>query len=563
MEMIPTVESADLDCDITTWNKNIFIMSPKKELPDIMIGSDSTVKYDNPKVSHTPDIVNYDNLPIFLNAVAGLFLPICHYQGRKDSNSYQDELSKMLSWQQKFFRVQIIILNSMILIVIGVIYILVTSIETFNYNFNLLNLFRFNIATLFLLSMGILTIAFTFDLNLSFSSNFLQRKIKKCGQEDLCKNTYFCVLATLIVFLPIICCVVLFNYTGRPQTVLFFVNDNQENQEVVMIGTEVVSPFYHKRFDTIKGQLNTDCHILRPSNQNILSINLTDPTCLGLLEDKKMITLLQNMNLTAVLILDNTPSVSWRVSSPNKPMDTFMNHWRQSDSTTLPVILLVRSLDWGKFSQHFSSGKKLWVSQDKNIDLEKVDMFSCHLQKEIKVRVDQGKNMTSGISGDNEVTIMTNGNIVKEAQISVTCSFNGEDCNWDVRPFKRIHIECNNISNVIPSFYITSKNTSLQPAPIQLKNRMISTTCCKDSKTFLRILSSEKYLRRIYRLSKETLGQCTFSNVIEESCDRNLELIHRSKYCVKDTRIIHEYTKVACHSKNKMFNKCDIHFLCT
>ena len=174
--MIEAFESADWDCDITSWNTNIAIMSPKKEHSDLMIGSDSTVKYDNPKVSHTPDIVNEENMPIFLNAFAGLFLPICHYQGGKDNNSYQDELSKVLSWQQKFFRVQIMILNSMIFIVIVVIYILVTSIETFNYNFNLLNLFMFKTTVLFLLSMGIITIALTLDFNLPISLNFLQRK---------------------------------------------------------------------------------------------------------------------------------------------------------------------------------------------------------------------------------------------------------------------------------------------------------------------------------------------------------------------------------------------------
>ena len=355
----------------------------------------------------------------------------------------------------------------------------------------------------------------------------------------------------------------LFNLTGIPDPVLFFVNDNQENQEVFIIGTQVVSPFHHKTFGTIRGQLKTDCNILKPFTENILSINLADPTCLGFLEDKNMITLLQNLNLTAVVILDNTPSVRWRVSSPYKRMETFRNHWRQSDSTTLPVILLVRSIDWGQFSEHLRSGKKLGVSQDKNIQLEQMDMFSCFFQKEIKVRVDQGKTMTSGISGHNEITIMRNGTIVKEVQISVTCSFNGEDCNRDVRPFK-IVTKCHNIKDVIPTFYISSKNTSFQPDYLIMETGEFEMTCCKDSETFMRILSYEpKNLLEKYTRLKQSSVQCRFSNVIEESCVSGL--IHSSKYCVtqdviQDDYIIHEYKELSCKSKQP--KKCNKRFIC-
>ena len=64
--------SPDYDCDTVGWSRNIAIMSPKKD------GPEDTDEQGISEGSNFPDMIDEENTPIFLNAVAGIFFPICH-----------------------------------------------------------------------------------------------------------------------------------------------------------------------------------------------------------------------------------------------------------------------------------------------------------------------------------------------------------------------------------------------------------------------------------------------------------------------------------------------------
>ena len=94
------------ECDSIGWNRNIAIVSPKRELPDIIVQSENNQNNaevnDTDDKSETPDLIDEDNTPIFLNAAAGLFFPICHTQAFARKVITEDEIYKF--WWIRFFR---------------------------------------------------------------------------------------------------------------------------------------------------------------------------------------------------------------------------------------------------------------------------------------------------------------------------------------------------------------------------------------------------------------------------------------------------------------------------
>ena len=211
LEMNNDLVSPDYDCDTVGWSKNIVIMSPKKEAHDIITNME-----DTEEGYKTPDIINEENTPIFLNAVSGIFFPICHTQACGENDQGEEAILKLFSWQKKCYRFQVAIFNLFILSVIGVLGILDTSVDTFNYNFNVLNLFWFKSAFLFLILMGLMTFLLSLDIDLlklwsSISCCRENRSRETHSSVDVCKQTYVCLLSILLIYLPAILDFVFFN----------------------------------------------------------------------------------------------------------------------------------------------------------------------------------------------------------------------------------------------------------------------------------------------------------------------------------------------------------------
>ena len=179
---------------------------------------------------YIPRIINEQNTPIFLNSVAGLFFPACHTKALKMNDTSDKDLSlmKILNWQKKFYRIQVVLFNSVILTVISVIYILITSVNTFNYTSNVLDIFWFKVASIFLGSMGIFSLVTSTEMDILRLLQKLRNipslwnrcekksqesvnddknteelvesvvntaKINDIGRGDPCKKTYFCLIS--------------------------------------------------------------------------------------------------------------------------------------------------------------------------------------------------------------------------------------------------------------------------------------------------------------------------------------------------------------------------------
>ena len=89
-------QDEEFDIDQIGWNKTLAIVSPRKEMPDIV--NESTLNnIENISISKdsisTPRIINEENTPIFLNSVAGLFFPACHTKALKMNDMSQEDVS--------------------------------------------------------------------------------------------------------------------------------------------------------------------------------------------------------------------------------------------------------------------------------------------------------------------------------------------------------------------------------------------------------------------------------------------------------------------------------------
>ena len=87
-------------------------------------------------------------MSVFLNSVTAIFFPSCHLH----LSSKLEVIPKLLevrienitSWQRKFYQIQILLINSIFLLILSVIFCLVTLTRSFNYNSNILDTFWFN-----------------------------------------------------------------------------------------------------------------------------------------------------------------------------------------------------------------------------------------------------------------------------------------------------------------------------------------------------------------------------------------------------------------------------------
>ena len=183
------------ETDSIGWNRNIIILSPRRERPE-----------DDQVFPTPPPLVDEENTPILLNAAAGLFFPICHTEAVFSKEASNKNLEELLAWQNKFFKVHILVFNVLILAGVTTIYVLVSSVPSFNYNYNVLDFFWFKAACGFIGVMASLSLVMGFEeecwsLVSIFCHRLGRRKRREAG-EDLWRKIYHCLLATTLVFLP-------------------------------------------------------------------------------------------------------------------------------------------------------------------------------------------------------------------------------------------------------------------------------------------------------------------------------------------------------------------------
>ena len=467
-------QDEEFDIDQIGWNKSLAILSPKKEMPDI-INDSALHNIENINTSKdsisTPRIINEDNTPIFLNSVAGLFFPACHTKALKTNDVYEEDLSlmKILNWQKRFYRIQVVLLNSVILTVLSVIYILITSVDTFNYSSNVLDIFWFKFASVFLGSMGIFTLITSTEMDifrlfhkLYKITSFFKKKSPECvtveenkehsvkldiddvGRGDPCKKTYFCLISTLLIFSPAIAGLVLYELSDRPEPVVFFIDG--ETPEIVMLGAVQLPDIPTINYDKISGNLSSDCHISENHTDKILVINMTDPVCAKEITKPDFIDNVVNSEAKSLIILDNTPEKSWRVSSPYRILQNQRQSWGKS--LTCPVLIL-RQSDWEKFSVWFNDHKKLYISSKRIVEWDNLDLFSCTQSPDVQVKNRQNMEMINNeeCSEKRGKHLYEGGILSENLCVKKTCSFHGKKCVWQTSSQIQISAKCKNVKS--------------------------------------------------------------------------------------------------------------------
>ena len=111
---------------------------------------------------------------IFLNSTTAIFFPTCHLHLPHISNKVQlgkvnssvcptkatdifhlQRIEKITHWQAKFYQAQVVVINSMFMVILVTIFYLVTISTTFNYHSNILDPFWFNTTVILCLISGV------------------------------------------------------------------------------------------------------------------------------------------------------------------------------------------------------------------------------------------------------------------------------------------------------------------------------------------------------------------------------------------------------------------------
>ena len=540
LDLSNEVASPAYDCDSVGWSKNIVIMSPRKEEAEEL----TSTKIDE-EGTKTPEIINEDNTPIFLNAVSGIFFPICHTKASMKNYETEEAFSKLFTWQKSYYRIQVVIFDIVILSVIGVIYILVTSVDTFNYNFNVLNLFWFKMGFLFLVLMGTLTFLLSLDINLAQLCS--QIPCSKENSVDVCRDTYICLLAILLISLPAIVGIISFNISTDQTPLLVFAKGNQ--QEVVVMGSVVIRDRWDHSLDSLQGRIWTGCQDYPYSaSENILVINMTDIKCL----DISFVAQYKD-NISAIVILDTSPVLRWRVSSPYPLHDKV-----EMLMSSLPhiLVLMVRTQDWANHLDDLKNEKKLTVSRTKSIDWQELNMFSCNFQAGVTIPLvpGQSKEVQTDNRKTNTATLHKDGRITQNLFFTVKCTFYGEKCKWKVNPEEDLPVTCKNITSGHIQPYSGERNTPLTRARIGLHNNKTHSTCCRNSHTWVEIFAEYQQVVPVDILTKD----CSFTDFIKEDCDRGFGQLKQVRFCSQGNFIISQYTRNLCLTGEIVFNTCDL-----
>ena len=101
-----------------------------------------------------------ESMSVFLNSITAIFFPSCHLhlssKFEENPKLLEMKIENIRSWQLKFYQIQVLITNTIFMIILSVIFFLVTVTKNFNYNSNILDTFWFNYLVFLTFILGII-----------------------------------------------------------------------------------------------------------------------------------------------------------------------------------------------------------------------------------------------------------------------------------------------------------------------------------------------------------------------------------------------------------------------
>ena len=528
------------------WNQTLGILSPPTPSPQVEVAGDRssniiTSQPDGAGVelrvnlmermqslisnssnkTDTPSYINEENTSIFLNAITGMFFPSCHTHleaigpdlAGSDPQTFfirnKERQEKLVMWQSSIYQRQVYLFNSLLMIVLIVLWILVSGVQSFNYNTNVINHFWFTFIMIMMMISGIISILLTWSLtrrcskssepqsqpshqeseSFDFSS---QRAGSRSGKlhdslspRHLSVSTIKCLGFLIIVLIPIIFSLIFFSSVHKTDPYVFLINQSEgvDNIDLSIITAFPVKYPESSNMIVSQGKLEMDCNKLGGFSSfegRILIINATKAACKTLLLEGSLYDKAVNSAASGIILLDDTPASEWRVSSPLAEKIHGLVKSNHGSGEDIP-FLMIRELDWRKFDSKFLSlkknNKKIFIvwNDPKLIDLK--DVFSCSNNKSVTIEASQVRVETHCSDGKH---LYSDGIIKEKICIRGRCSVFGKDCP---------HSEFDNLKNFSEDLVCDSLNDidleisrrdspPLEPGTLSLTPSSDSEYCC-------------------------------------------------------------------------------------
>ena len=446
--------------------------------------------------TETPNYINEDNTSIFLNAVTGMFFPSCHTHldplgndlAVSDPTTFyirnKERQEQLVRWQSRIYQRQVYFFNSLLMLVLVVVLILVSSVKSFNYNTNIMNSFWFILCLSLLLVSGVISIIMTRCLT------------SECDGESLCDdsdqsltcrrlsvNTGSCLLSSVLVLLPLLVSLFLYAIVPAADPYLFLIKQETGGRSGVELAIITAFPVVTnmEQGQHIRGKIEFDCYMGANSDfaGKILIINSTKPKCKSLLQEDGFYLKAKEAKAQALILLDDTPKISWRVSSPyGERFHSLVN----SPVSDLP-FLLVRESDWRRFDSHFlwleSRKRDLIIVWNDPSSLDLQGIFSCSDNRTVIIGSEEGPGPRAGCLDGKHLS--PGGKLSEKICVSGVCSVFGQDCpgsRFSAFSQFSLNVECSRLTDVNVEVVTAGSQAVLRPDSLYSSSAGASTEYC-------------------------------------------------------------------------------------
>ena len=469
----------------------------------------------------TPAYINEDNTSIFLNAVTGMFFPSCHTHleafgselAISDPQAFYirncERQDKLIQWQCSVYQRQVYLFNTLLMILISVIIILVSSVQTFNYNTNVINSFWFAVTMSMLLLSGTLSILTTWGLTRHVTNS--EKSYGSSSPDAVRRNKYsdslscrrlmikafICIITLLIVLIPIIISLIIFSSVSKSDPYIFLINENGKPDSVELSIITAFPVHYHaSNEDSVtKGIFETECYIDEMSDfkGKILLINATKPKCRTLMLEDGFYKKSVMSNASGIVLLDDTPKSQWRVSSPLSEKIHSLVETDMEGHHEIP-LLLVRELDWRKFDKHFlelsRNQKQIFLvwNDPKSLDLK--HLFTCTKNNSVIIEPTKKQSVKGRGDCSDGKHLYSDGVLSEKICVTGECSVHGQPCPHsafdNLKQFS-VDLECDSLTNINLEISEPMTSDTLSPGSLELTSMGSQTDyCCinDDSRDF-------------------------------------------------------------------------------
>ncbi|XP_023326735.1 uncharacterized protein LOC111700146 isoform X2 [Eurytemora carolleeae] len=411
----------------------------------------SQISYARSENSSLPRAINETNTSIFFNSLSGLFFPSCHSHIKPFCSTLQPlpaidpeiNIKSLLSWQNRVLGRQVLLYNSVLLLVLVLVWILVTFTE-FNYNSNVLDPFWFSIVFSILVCMWLLTVLLSYELKHPLKDTLWSLFSPLCSdsEENSEKNRndvaeragfgisssltgrvgIFFILSALLALPPLIA-LVGFKLNNSTQPYIFLLQDDSTQVDLGILAAFPVHDTGRRQF--IVGRVETSCSIDENSDftGRILVVNSSSPLCRILLSRTHFYNITQSTGSSGIVILDSTPVNRWRVSSP---YNINSSKYQQTYGVENIPVLMVREPDWRKYDAFLQNkNNKISIVYEESVpDFKK--LFSCSRRKDLNLGGEYSFGVEGPCSGGKYLS--NNGSILENICVKGECTQYGRRC---------------------------------------------------------------------------------------------------------------------------------------